>query len=67
MFLSAPGIIAALINKGELRILSASPQAYRQVASYRVAEDHTWAPPVLLRNGVLIKDHRRLTMWSLKR
>jgi len=30
-----------------------------------VAEDRTWAPPVLLRDGVLIKDHRHLTMWSL--
>ena len=65
MFLSAPGLIAALISNGELRILSASPQTYQQVASYRVAEDHTWAPPVLLRDRVLIKDHRHLTMWSL--
>ena len=65
MFLSASGLVAALINKGELRILSASPQQYQQVATYRVAEDRTWAPPVLLKDGVLIKDHQRLTMWSL--
>ena len=65
MFLSVPGYIVALINKGELRVLLASPQKYEQVASYRVAEDRTWAPPVLLRDGVLIKDHQRLTMWSL--
>ena len=65
MFLSAPGLIAALINKGELRILRASPQKYKQVATYRVAEDRTWAPPVLLKDGVLIKDHQHLTMWSL--
>lgn len=65
MFLSVPGHIAALINKGELRILRASPRKYQQVASYQVAEDHTWAPPVLLKDGVLIKDRRRLTMWSL--
>jgi outer membrane protein assembly factor BamB len=66
MFLSARGLIAALINNGELRILSASPQEYQQVASYRVADDRMWAPPVLLKGGVLIKDHRHLTMWSLK-
>ena len=65
MFLSAPGFIAALINKGELRILRASPQEYKQVATYRVAKDRTWAPPVLLKDGVLIKDHQHLTMWSL--
>ena len=66
MFLSAPRHVAALINKGELRILRASPRKYQQVASYQVAEDHTWAPPVLLKEGVLIKDRRRLTLWSLK-
>jgi outer membrane protein assembly factor BamB len=65
MFLSVRGHIAALINKGELRILRASPRKYQQVASYQVAEDHTWAPPVLLKDGVLIKDRRHLTMWSL--
>jgi outer membrane protein assembly factor BamB len=66
MFLSAPGLIAALINNGELRILKASPKQYQPIASYRVAEDRTWAPPVLLKGGVLTKDHQHLTMWSLK-
>jgi YVTN family beta-propeller protein len=66
MFLSAPGQIAALINNGELRILSGTPKEYRQLASYRVADDNTWAPPVLLRDGLLIKDLQHLTKWSLK-
>ncbi|MDA0282865.1 MAG: PQQ-binding-like beta-propeller repeat protein, partial [Planctomycetota bacterium] len=66
MFLSAPGHIAALINNGELRILSATPTEYRQLASYRVAEDRTWAPPVLLKDGVLVKDHQHLTMWQAR-
>lgn len=65
MFLSAPGHIAALINNGELRILNASPDEYRAIASYRVAENHTWAPPVLLNGGILTKDQQYLTMWSL--
>lgn len=65
MFLSSPGIVTALINKGELRFLSASPKQYKTIATYRVAEDHTWAPPVLLRDSLLIKDRNHLTMWSL--
>ena len=65
MFLSVPGYIAALIDTGELRIVKASPQKYEQAASYRVADGHTWAPPVLLSDGVLIKDRKRLTLWSL--
>lgn len=66
MFLAVPGYIVALIDNGELRIVKASPQKYEQAASYRVAEGHTWAPPVLLRDGVLVKDRERLTLWSLK-
>ncbi|MCA9049055.1 MAG: hypothetical protein KDA89_10035, partial [Planctomycetaceae bacterium] len=66
MFLSAPGLVAALIDNGELRILKASPKQYEQIASYRIAEDRTWAPPVLLPNAVLIKDHQHLTMWRLR-
>ena len=66
MLLSSPGHIAALINNGELRILHAAPDEYRAIASYRVAENHTWAPPVLLNGGLLIKDQQHLTMWSLK-
>ena len=65
MFLSAPGHIAALINNGELRILNASPDEYRAIASYRVADNHTWAPLVLLNGGILTKDQQHLTMWSL--
>ena len=66
-FLSAPGHIASLIDNGELRILAATPKEYQQLASYRVAEDRTWAPPVFLEDGVLIKDHQHLTIWSLTR
>ena len=66
MFLAIPGYIVALIDSGELRIVRASPQAYEQAGSYRVAEGHTWAPPVLLSDGVLVKDRERLTLWSLK-
>jgi len=65
MFLSTPGHIAALINNGELRILNASPEHYQDVASYRVADGHTWAPPVLLNGNLLTKDQQHLTMWSL--
>jgi YVTN family beta-propeller protein len=66
MFLAMPGQIVALIDNGELRILSANPREYQQLASYRVADDHTWAPPVLLKDGILIKDQKHLTKWSLE-
>ncbi len=64
MFLSIPGHVVALINRGELRIIEARGDHYQQMASYQVAEDSTWAPPVLLKSGILIKDLDTLSLWS---
>jgi hypothetical protein len=66
MFLSFPGHIAALVNNGELRIVAATGDNYQPVASYRVSDQDTWAPPVLLPNGVLIKDKDTLAFWGFK-
>jgi len=64
-FLSIPGHVVALINDGELRIIAARGDRFEKVASYRVAESPTWAPPVLMQSGVLVKDLETLTFWSL--
>jgi outer membrane protein assembly factor BamB len=66
-FLSLPGHIAALINNGELQVIAASAKGLEKVASYRVSESPTWAPPVLFQNGILVKDVEKLTLWSLPR
>ena len=63
-FLSVEGHVAALRSNGELRIIAADPASYRARASYQVAPDQTWAPPVLLDSEILIKDLNRLTLWS---
>ncbi len=65
MFLSIPGHVVALINDGQLKIIAASGDRFKMVASYRVAESSTWAPPVLLESGILVKDSQTLTLWSL--
>jgi outer membrane protein assembly factor BamB len=64
-FLAIPGHVVALINDGELKIIAATGDRFETVASYRVAESPTWAHPVLLANGVLVKDHQTLRLWSL--
>ena len=61
-FLSVPGYVLALTNVGEVRIIESTGQRYRQVASYRVADGGTWAPPVLLRRGILVKDREHLAL-----
>lgn len=65
MFLSIPGHVVALINNGELKVIKAHAAGFEVVASYRVAESETWAPPVLLEKAVLVKDRDTLTLWSL--
>lgn len=64
-FLAIPGHIVALINDGELKIIAASGDRLDKVASYRVAESPTWAPPVLLESGILVKDREMVTLWRL--
>ena len=64
-FLALEGHVAALRSNGELRIIAADPASYRARASYQVAPDQTWAPPVLLDSKILIKDLNRLTLWSV--
>ena len=53
-------------SRNVLAIIEASGEAYKQIASYPVAESPTWAPPVLLKNQLLIKSLNQLTLWSLK-
>ncbi len=67
MFLSIPGYVVALVDSGELQIVAASGREYKKIASYRVAEGGTWAPPVLLEKGLLVKDVKTLTFWSWAR
>jgi outer membrane protein assembly factor BamB len=67
MFLSIPGHIVALVNNGQLQIITATGERFERVASYEVSQEQTWAPPVLLKNKILVKDHKRLTLWSLEK
>jgi outer membrane protein assembly factor BamB len=66
-FLSIPNHIIALLDDGELQVIAAGSNDFKKVASYTVAESPTWAAPVLLENGILIKDRDSLTYWSLNR
>ena len=64
--LSIPGHVVALVDDGELQIIAARGDRFEKVASYPVADSPTWAPPVVLQSGILVKDNKHLTLWSLK-
>jgi len=65
MFLSIPGHVVALINDGQVKVVKASGERFDEAASYIVSENPTWAPPVLLTDGILVKDEQTLALWSL--
>ena len=65
MFLSIEGYVVALVNDGGLQVITATGDSFRKAATYQVANSPTWAPPVLLKGGLLVKDHETLTRWSL--
>ena len=64
-FLSFPGHVLALTDWGQIRILRATGQSHQPLATYRVAEGGTWAPPALLPEGMLVKGLKKLTLWAL--
>jgi len=65
MFLSIPGYVVALVNDGHLQVIAARGDRFEKVVSYQVSDSDTYAPPVLLKNGVLVKDTRVLARWSM--
>ena len=64
-FLSVRDHIIALKDKGELQIISANSEEFETKASYQVSNKPTWAPPVVLTEGLLVKDLDTLTKWKL--
>ncbi|HCV99485.1 MAG TPA: hypothetical protein DGJ56_09340 [Verrucomicrobiales bacterium] len=62
-FLSIPGHVLALIDDGELQVLKADGAKTEILAKYKVADNPTWAAPVLLKDQLLIKDRNSLTLW----
>ena len=62
-FLSIPGHVLALIDDGELQVLKADGAETKILAKYKIADNPTWAAPVLLKDQLLIKDRDSLTLW----
>ena len=56
--------LCALTTAGELIIFKASDERFEQLAHYKVAETPTWAHPVIVPAGVLVKDETKLTLWQ---
>ena len=55
-----------LTTDGELLVVRRSPEKYEEVKRYKVAESQTWAQPVLVPDGIVIRDASGVTLWSLQ-
>ena len=53
--LAGPNLVV-LTTEGDLLVIRRNPQKYEEVQRYKVAESQTWAQPVLLKDGFLIRD-----------
>jgi len=41
-----------------------SPDKYEALHRYKVADSGTWAQPVVLRNGIVIRNTDTVTLWG---
>jgi outer membrane protein assembly factor BamB len=53
--LAGPNLVV-LTTEGDLLVIRRNPQKYEEVQRYKVADSQTWAQPVLLKDGFLIRD-----------
>jgi outer membrane protein assembly factor BamB len=63
--ISAGDALIALTPEGELVAIRRTPEKYEELARYRVAHQGTWAHPVPVSGGLLVKDQASLTLWKL--
>jgi hypothetical protein len=57
-------VVFFLTNDAELIVARKSGKAYELLQKYSVADSPTWAHPVILNKGILIKDATTLAMWG---
>ncbi len=64
--LVAGDLLFVLDNEGRLTVFSANARLAAPIRQYKVADNPTWAHPVILPGRFLIKDQGSLTLWNLE-
>jgi outer membrane protein assembly factor BamB len=57
-------VLFFLTNDAELLVARKSGKGFELLRKYSVADSPTWAHPVILNSGILIKDATTLALWS---
>ena len=61
--IAGPNLVV-LTTDGDLIVVKRSAEKYEELQRYKVADSQTWAQPVLLKDGVLIRDVDSVKLWS---
>ena len=61
---AAGSVWLILTTDGELTVARQSGKAFEPLRKYTVADSATWAHPVVLGHGILIKDVGNLALWD---
>jgi outer membrane protein assembly factor BamB len=62
----AGSVLLALTPKSELIVFQPSAKEYSQVASIKVADNPTYAYPVVAGNRIYVQDQDSVTLWTLQ-
>jgi outer membrane protein assembly factor BamB len=63
--LASSATLYALLPDGQLVIARPTAKGLNEIRRYEVAESPTWAHPVVLGDGVLIKDLKTIARWGV--
>jgi outer membrane protein assembly factor BamB len=61
---TAGPVLLMLTDGAELIVANKTGKAFETIRKYTVADTPTWAHPVVLDQGVLVKDAASLAMWT---
>ena len=56
--------LIVLTTEGDLLVVRRKPDKYDEAHRYKVADTQTWAQPVILKNGVVIRSADAVTFWA---
>lgn len=62
--IDAGSAVLFLTNDAELIVAEKSGKGFEPLRKYSVADSPTWAHPVILKSGILIKDTTTLALWG---
>jgi outer membrane protein assembly factor BamB len=63
--LAGKSTLVSLNNEGQLSIVRADAKSFEALHQYIVADSATWAHPLVLSDGVIVKDLKSLARWGI--